>query len=196
MSSRRARNLTDYYRAGLRHKLLLVTPALVLAIAAGAALAKLPNLYKSTAIISVANPKPGESDLSSRISEFRQQGTSREALEPVLVKYAPRDESLEPSTSKMRERIKIDSEPQSGGFAVSYCAVNPETARQVTDDLANQPIQNSSRCANMLQTSLHTCATLKPKTLGYLSKQTTPRSHLLNRYEARSLLPSWRALNR
>ena len=138
MSSRRARNLTDYYRAGLRHKLLLVTPALVLAIAAGAALAKLPNLYKSTAIISVANQKPGELDLSSRLSEFRQQVTSREALEAVFVKYAPHDESLETSTAQMRERISIDSEPQSGGFALSYRTSNPETARQVITELANR----------------------------------------------------------
>ena len=55
MSSRRSRNLTDYCRAGLRHKLLLLTPVLVMAAAAGASLAKLPNLYKSTAIVGVAN---------------------------------------------------------------------------------------------------------------------------------------------
>src|SRR2546423_13283881 len=43
MSSRRTRTLTDYHRAALRHKLLLVAPALVLVAAVGAALWKLPN---------------------------------------------------------------------------------------------------------------------------------------------------------
>jgi succinoglycan biosynthesis transport protein ExoP len=143
MSSRRSRNLTDYYHAGLRHKLLLVTPALILAIAAGAALAKLPNLYRSTAIISVANVKVGESDLSSRLNEFRQQVTSREALEALLVKYAPHDESLETATAKMRRRISIDSEPQPGAFALSYRAADPETTREVTNELANRLVAQS-----------------------------------------------------
>lgn len=143
MSSRRSRNLTDYYHAALRHKLLLVTPALILAIAAGAALAKLPNLYRSTAIISVANANVRESDLSSRLKEFRQQVTSREALEPVLVKHTPHDESLETATAKMRRRISIDSEPQPGAFALSYRAADPETTREVTNELANRLIAQS-----------------------------------------------------
>ncbi len=143
MSSRRSRNLTDYYHAGLRHKLLLVTPALILAIAAGAALAKLPNLYRSTAIISVANVKVGESDLSSRVNEFRQQVTSREALEALLVKYAPHDESLDTATAKMRRRISIDSGPQPGAFALSYRSADPETTREVTNELANRLVAQS-----------------------------------------------------
>lgn len=143
MSSRRARNLTDYYRAGLRHKLLLVTPALVLAIAAGAALAKLPNLYESTAIISVANPKPGEVDLASQLSELRQQVTSREAFEPVLAKYTQPGESVEASTAKMRELISIHPEPQPGSFALSYRVADPETAQEVVTELATRLVAKS-----------------------------------------------------
>lgn len=155
MSSRRARNLIDYYRAGWRHKLLLVTPALVLTIAAGAALAKLPNLYKSTASISIVNPKPGEADLSNHLNEFRQKVTTSEAISAVLLKYALHDESLESSPAKIRERISIDSESQSGVFALSYRADDPETARQVTAELANrlvaQSLQNPSASDSELE---------------------------------------------
>jgi uncharacterized protein involved in exopolysaccharide biosynthesis len=109
-----------------------------LAIAAGAALAELPNLYKSTAIISVANAKIGESDLSSRLNEVRQQVTSREALEAVLMKCTQNDESLETATAKMRRRVTIEAEPQPGAFVLSYRAANPETTQKVTNELANR----------------------------------------------------------
>jgi uncharacterized protein involved in exopolysaccharide biosynthesis len=143
MSSRRSRNVTDYYHAGLRHKLLLVAPALVLAIAVGTALGNLPDLYKSTAIITVANPKPGESDLTSRISEFQGQVTSGESFEALLVKYAPQGESIESSIAKMRERLSIDSGPQSGAWSLSYRAADPESARQVTTEIANRLVAQS-----------------------------------------------------
>lgn len=143
MSSRRPRKLVDYYRAGIRHKLLLVTPALILITAAGASLARLPNLYKSTAIISVANPKPGESDLTSRLSDFKQQVTSNEALESVLAKHITQDKSLEMSAAKMRQCVSLDIEPQSGSLALSYRAADPEIARQVTSELASGLVTQS-----------------------------------------------------
>jgi capsular polysaccharide biosynthesis protein len=152
MSSRRSRNLTDYCRAGLRHKLLLVTPVLVLATAAGASLARLPNLYKSTALVAVANPKPGEFDLTSRLSDFRQQLTSNEALEGVLAKHTPQDQSIENSAAQIRQRISVDAEPQSGSLALSYRAADPETARQVTSELASRLVTMS------LKTSVKTPA--------------------------------------
>ena len=62
MSSRRSRNLTDYSHAGLRHKLLLLSPALVLAIAVGTALGSPPDL-KSQQVLA---------DVERRIIEQRQ----------------------------------------------------------------------------------------------------------------------------
>jgi capsular polysaccharide biosynthesis protein len=145
MSSRRSRNLADYCRAGLRHKLLLITPVLVLATAAGASLVGLPNLYKSTAIVGVANPKPGESDLMSRLSDFRQQVTSNEVLEAVLAKQASQDQSPENSAAHIRQRISVDAEPQSGSLALSYRAADPEIARLVTSELASRLVTNSHK---------------------------------------------------
>lgn len=153
MSSRRSLNLGDYCRAGLRRKLLLITPVLVLATAAGASLVRLPGLYRSTAIVGVANPKPGESDLTSRLSDFRQQVTSNEVLEAVLAKQASQDQSPENSVAQIRQRISVDAEPQSGGLALSYRAADPEIARQVTSELASRLVTNS------LKTSLKTLPT-------------------------------------
>lgn len=143
MSSRRSRNLTDYSHAGLRHKLLLLSPALVLAIAVGTALGSLPDLYKSTAIIALANRKSGESDLTSRLSECQRRVTSGESFETILVKYASSGESIEASTAKMRGRISIESGPQSGACDVSYRAADPETTRQVTTEIANLLVTDS-----------------------------------------------------
>jgi uncharacterized protein involved in exopolysaccharide biosynthesis len=125
-----------------------------LAIAAGAALAKLPHLYKSTAIISVDNAKVGESDLSSHINEIRQQVTSREALEAVLMKYAQNDESLEAATAKMRERLSIDADPQRGALVLSYRAADPETTRKVTDELANRLVAQNLKGASASDSEL------------------------------------------
>src|SRR5258706_8495427 len=128
MSSRRSRNLADYCRAGLRHKVLLLTPVLVLATAAGASLATLPNLYKSTAIVGVANPKAGESDLASRLSGFRQQVTSNDVLESILAKHVSPDQSPENSAAQIRQRISVNAVPESGSLALSFRAADPEIA--------------------------------------------------------------------
>lgn len=153
MSSRRTRSLSDYYHAGLRHKLLLLTPAFVLAIAVTAAVSKLPNLYKSTAIVAIANPNISEPDFGSRLKEFRQQVTSREAVEAVLVKYPATTESIESVTATIRQRINIEPEPPNT-FAVSFRAEDPETARKLTEELASRLAVHSPETPSTADSSL------------------------------------------
>jgi capsular polysaccharide biosynthesis protein len=138
MNSRRARNFTDCCRAALRHKLVLVMPALVLVIATAAALAKLPNLYKSTSIISLTNDKIGETDSSSRLKDLRNQVTSSESLDAILPQSVLGEESLEAAKANLRRRISIEPQPEPGAFALSYCASDRETARKVTNELADR----------------------------------------------------------
>lgn len=176
MGSRRSRNLADYCRAGLRHKLLLMTPVLVLTIAAGSSLVRQPHLYKSTAIVGVANPKSGESDLTSRLSDLRQQVRSNEVLEAVRAKQASPDQSPENSAAQIRQRISVETEPQSGNLALSYRAADPEIARQVTSELASRLVTNS------LKTSLKTPATSDE--LEALHQRATDISSRLNELEA------------
>src|ERR1700730_10569549 len=77
--SRRPRSLADYFRAASRQKLVLLAPGLILAIATGIALANLPNLYKSSAVLALTS-KSGQSDLASRLGELRERVTDREVL--------------------------------------------------------------------------------------------------------------------
>lgn len=154
MNSQRARTFTDYYRAMLRRKLLMVAPALVLSVAVGVALAKLPNLYRASANISIQPAKTGdESDLSRRLSEFRQQISSHETLEAVANKYRP-NEPLGTVISQMRNRISLDPGPQPGTFALSYRATDPESARRVTDELTNGLVSQNLRLPSASQSEI------------------------------------------
>src|SRR6266404_799722 len=177
MSSRRSRNLADYCRAGLRHKLLLLSPVLVLATAAGASLATLPNLYKSTAIVGVANPKSGESDLAGRLSGFRQQVTSNDVLEGILAKHISPDQSPENSAAQIRQRISVNAGPESGSLALSFRAADPEIARRVTSELASLLMANSVQTSHRTQSS--SSAELEP-----LHQRATDISSRLRELEA------------
>src|SRR5712692_563124 len=104
-SSRRARSLADYFRAARRQKLMLLAPALILAIATGIALAKLSELYESSAVL-VMTSKSGQSDLASRLGELRQQVASREVLE-TFVTNQTLHERLNDAISQIRAGIAL-----------------------------------------------------------------------------------------
>jgi uncharacterized protein involved in exopolysaccharide biosynthesis len=143
MNSRRARSLTDYLRAARRRKLALFIPALVLAIATGAALRDLPDLYESRAGMAITPLKTdGVTEFSGRLNGFRQQVTGRESLEAIIRKCKLKDEPSAALVSQMRDRIAIEPDAsrysQPAAFTISYRATDPETARNVTDELADR----------------------------------------------------------
>ncbi|MEK6408200.1 MAG: hypothetical protein AABN34_14665 [Acidobacteriota bacterium] len=149
MNSRRHGRLSDFSRALRRHKLALLIPASVLAIATAVALRELPSMYESKASLAITPLKgDGANELAGRLQGFRQQVTSREALEAVISKHKLPGEPLESVISQMRERILIEPEadPYSRpeAFNISYRATDPETARNVTDDLAGRLAAQSS----------------------------------------------------
>ena len=134
MSSRRSRTLTDYYSAALRRKLLVVAPALVLAASVGGALWNLPKLYKSTAIISVANSS-AEGTPGDQLNILREQVTGPPVVEAVLARIPSLQEPLAAATAKIRKRVSIESEPPTS-FAIAFRAEDPEIARSVTETIA------------------------------------------------------------
>ena len=92
MNSRRAGSIADYSRAARRRKLALFIPTFVLAVASGLALKTLPNLYESTASLTIVQAKTdGVTDLAGRLNEFRQHLTSREVLEAIVSKCTQQD---------------------------------------------------------------------------------------------------------
>ena len=143
MNSRRPRSVADYSRAARRRKLILLFPPLVLAIATAITLWELPNLYESSARIRITSVKTdGTSDLSVRLSEFRQELTSRETLTALIS-----TESSEAVILQIRGRIAVEPDAsvgaQPGAFTVSYRATDPETARKATNELADRLVAKS-----------------------------------------------------
>lgn len=149
MNSRRARSLADYFGAARRRKLALFIPTFVLAVASGVALRTLPNLYESTASLTIVHAKiDGVTDLAGRLNEFRQHVTSREVLEAIIRK-ATLDGPPDAAVSLMRDRIAIKPDArrysQPGAFTVSYRSTDPETACSVATELANQLVDQWSK---------------------------------------------------
>lgn len=150
MNSRRPRSLADYPRAARRRKLILVVPALVLAIAIAMTLRDLPNLYESTARMRFTSVKTdGASDLSVHLRQFREHLTSRDTLATLISKNNLSAESSESVISQMRGRIAVEPdasrEAQPGAFTLSYRATDPETARKTTDEMADRLVTLSSK---------------------------------------------------
>ncbi|MEK6321405.1 MAG: hypothetical protein AABN33_06950 [Acidobacteriota bacterium] len=119
MNSRRARSLADYSRAARRRKLALLIPALVLAIATGVALRKLPNLYESTASMEITPSKiDGGTDLTGRLNGFRQHVTSREALEAVIstCKRQFEDGRVQVLRADVKKFLKGKANPEENAF--------------------------------------------------------------------------------
>jgi len=149
MNSRRARSLADYLRAARRRKFVLFIPVLVLAVATGVALRGLPDLYESKAGLAITPLKTdGAPELSGRLNGIRQQVTGRESLEVTINKFKLTDEPLEALLSQMRGRIAIEPDAsrdsQPGAFTISYRAADPESARNVANELAERLVPQSS----------------------------------------------------
>lgn len=144
MYSPRRRRLDSCFRAARRRKLLLIAPALVLAVAAGAALRKLPNRYESSAKVKVSE----ESDPSKRLDKVREQITDRDSLARINQWLPSNGQTVDDFIAQAREDISVelDAGPEltRSVLTVSYRSSDPETARRITEELAEQIIAQSS----------------------------------------------------
>jgi uncharacterized protein involved in exopolysaccharide biosynthesis len=120
-----------------------VLPGLVLAIAVCISRSKLPELYKSTALISTTNSKIGESDLAALLTDIRHQVNSPETVEAVSIRPARRDALTPAADPRIAQRISVESAPSSDSIAVSFRAEDPEAARIGADVLARRVISHS-----------------------------------------------------
>jgi len=144
MYSTQRRKLARYLRSAWRRKLLLIAPALVLAVAAGAALRKLPNRYESVAKVKIV----GEKDPSKRLDQLRQQITDRDLLARIKQWLPSDDQTVEEFIAQTREDTSVDldvsSDSPRSALTVSYRSTDPETARRITEELAEQIIAQTS----------------------------------------------------
>lgn len=150
MSSRRARSFADYARVVRGHKLALLVPALILAVATWVTVDKLPNLYESTAFVAITPVGTDVgSELSLHLNGFRQLVRSREVLDAVSSKNKLQDAQTDSAVSLIADRIAIEPDTnrysQPGVFTISYRATDPEISRSVTRELTDRLITQTAK---------------------------------------------------
>jgi polysaccharide biosynthesis transport protein len=159
MDSIRHRNFTEYLDAFRRYKLAILVPAIIVMMASGIAIKRLPNIYESSTFIVVESPKSeGASgdmslELSQHLATIKQPVTSRSRRESVINKFGlykkdlEKGQRLDDIISDMRGQVGFDvlPNPENGtkAFTLSYLDQDPEIARKVTAELAEHLIKDN-----------------------------------------------------
>ncbi|MBS1793553.1 MAG: hypothetical protein JSS81_06845 [Acidobacteria bacterium] len=137
-----------------KRKWYIIMPALAFGLTVGCLVSRLPNTYKSTALLAVKAPKISEKivaplsdeDMSQRLHTLNQNILSRSNLEQLITKFSlyqrerSAGQSIESAVETMRKNITVDLESDKEkllGFRISYTGQTPESARQVTNALAD-----------------------------------------------------------
>ena len=126
--SRRKRGLSAYFKAARRRKLLLLAPALVLAVATSIALTELPKFYESTAVLEQRGEN-GQVDPANRLIELRKQLTSRKMIEALSGSLQYNLIADDVSHIENRITVKTDVTREPNVFEVSYRATDSKTAQ-------------------------------------------------------------------
>ncbi|HSK71284.1 MAG TPA: Wzz/FepE/Etk N-terminal domain-containing protein [Pyrinomonadaceae bacterium] len=152
----RQRSLGEYAKMLKRRKWLVFLPLLAAAVSVGYVVYKLPDFYESKTLLTVKPPtisekvvqSLSEEDLSQRLQSMSQEVLSRSSLEPMILKYklfqAERDAGMpmELVIDKMYKNIKVEPERNDqekvAAFRIAYKDRSPESARNVTAELASK----------------------------------------------------------
>lgn len=140
-----------------RRKWLILLPILTMTAAIGYVVNKLPSVFESKTILAVSAPTISEKvvqsltedDLSQRLQTIRTEVTSRNSLEPMIVKYdlfkleRNAGEPMEMIIAKMYKNIEVevdknDEDQKVASFTIKYRDRSPEAARNVTAELASK----------------------------------------------------------
>jgi succinoglycan biosynthesis transport protein ExoP len=156
MDSLRPRTLIDLLHALKRRKALVSMPALVVIVASAIVIKRMPNIYESSTFILVESVGGGGSaedsraDVSRRLATIQQQVTSRTRLESLIAKYGlyrdmveqgvPSDIIIEQMQKDISVRVNSARPEVTDAFTISYRAHDPDTARKVAAELADQLI--------------------------------------------------------
>jgi polysaccharide biosynthesis transport protein len=150
MNSPTPRTLTDYVRAARRRKSIIIVTALVFSIAAGLALKQVASIYESSASIIIQSASP--TDPARRASALHQQATTHARLEAIIASHDLFKRETEKGTSvddlipRLRAGISVSEvSSRENQFVISYRAADPEAARKITAELADQLIAENSR---------------------------------------------------
>ena len=150
----RQRKLGEYVQMARRRKWHIILPAIPVFLAVVWVVRGLPSVYSSTTFLTLTPPAISEKvapsltdeDLSQRLQSINQSVLSRSSLEPMVAKYELYREEREAGmpteriVDKMRNNINVLPEKADNekvvGFRISFRDRSPESARDVTKDLA------------------------------------------------------------
>ncbi len=189
----RQRSLGEYAKMLKRRKWLIILPILTMTVAFGYVVYKLPSLYESTSLLTLKPPtistaviqSLSEENLSERLQTISQEVLSRSSLEPMVLKYKLYETErnsgmpMELIIEQMRKNIKVELEQNDGekvaAFRVSYRDRSPESARNVTAELAgkfvNAQVLSATQRAETTREFIETQVNLAKTSLDNLEKQ-------------------------
>src|SRR5688572_29887475 len=87
MSSYRPRSVSEYLQVIWRRRLLFFLVAVVLLISTFIVIARMPDVYQSTASVVVAGKQEDRQIVASRFTTITERITSRSFLEPLIERH-------------------------------------------------------------------------------------------------------------
>src|SRR5215216_4523423 len=158
MSSYRPRTLTEYLQVIWRRKLLFFLVAAVLLISTFIVIARIPDVFQSSASVVVAGKQEDRQVIASRVATITERINSRSFLEPLIERHGLYPESasrgaIEASVNRMRRDIKVSTKYRGDNpemLTITFRHTDPNVAKDVTTDLVstfekmNQAVENQT----------------------------------------------------
>lgn len=159
----RPRKLGEYAHILRKRKWLILLPAIVIGIAIGYVVFRLPDMYESVTLIVVKPstlpnsvvPTITEETLTRELTSISQVVTSRSSLQPLMEKYdlykeeRLRGEPMELLIDSMRKQIKVEVNTSrndiTNGFNITYRGRDPKTTQAVAAELAGKYIDEQTK---------------------------------------------------
>jgi len=159
----RPRKLGEYAHILRKRKWLILLPAIVIGLAIGYVVLRLPDMYESITLIVVKPstlpnsvvPTITEETLTRELTSISQVVTSRSSLQPLMEKYdlykeeRLRGEPMELLIDSMRKQIKVEVNTSrndiTNGFNINYRGRDPKTTQAVASELASKYIDEQTK---------------------------------------------------
>lgn len=145
MSSYRPRSISEYLQVIWRRRLLFFLVAAVLLISTFIVIARMPDVYQSTASVVVAGKQEDRQIVSSRVTTITERINSRSFLEPLIERHGLYPSTvargaMESAVNRMRKDIKVSTKYRGDNpemLTITFRHTDPETAKNVAADLVS-----------------------------------------------------------
>jgi polysaccharide chain length determinant protein (PEP-CTERM system associated) len=158
----RQRKPGEYARIALKRKWMIILPTIVVGLAIGYVVFRLPDVYESSTLIVVKPstlpnsvlPQITEETLTRELAGISQVVTSRSSLQPLVEKYdlykeeRQRGEAMEEIIDSMRKGIRVEVNTSrndiTNAFNITYKGRDPKTTQAVAAELASKYIDQQT----------------------------------------------------